>query len=390
MINEAFANRSLHIAGYGDLPSAILNANGVETRLVVPHGISPGDAFLVVPAGSSARKLTGALVTLALLNGLGTVTRGWLFALVFVIACVRAFEGPTQQALLPQVASLQLLPRAVAWSGSALKLASIVGPAVGGLLAAAGPWVVYAVGAGLYLTSVGLLARLRLLAQRLAERRPVAAADLFAGFGYVLRKPVLLGAVSLDAMATLLGGATALFPMMAHDVLHLDGAWGLGLLRASMAAGALAMALYLGRRPLDRAVGRVMFTSVAVYGLGTILFGLTSSVGLAVLALLLVGAADMVGVVVRQSLVQLETPDRMRGRVGAVTFTTISASNQLGQLESGLAAAWLGPVAAVVLGGVGTLAVVALWIRLFPALARRHRMQQVPPEAAGTPPPLLG
>jgi MFS family permease len=343
----------------------------VALCLVVGQVIDRFDRRRVLRA-CQALVATG-LAVLALTSAAGAISRLALFVGVFLIACVRTFEGPTQQALLSQVAPPHLLPRAVAWSSSTLKLASIVGPATGGALASIGPSVVYATSAALFSISIALLAGLRPRPHRRAGV-PLTAADLFAGFSYVRGKPALLGAMSLDAAASLLGGATALFPIVARDVLHLPGAWGLGLLRSSMAAGALATALTLGQRPLQRRIGRVMFTSVALYGVATIAFGLATAPALAVLCLLLIGAADMVGTVVRQSLIQLETPDAMRGRVGAVSFTFLSASNQLGQLESGLAAAWLGPVGAIVAGGVGTVAVVLLWPRLFPALARRDRM----------------
>ena len=196
---------------------------------------------------------------------------------------------------------------------------------------------------------------------------------VLAGVRFVRQRPVVLGAISLDLFAVLLGGATALLPMFAKDVLHV-GPWGLGLLRAEPGAGALLMSLALSRWPVTRRAGRVLLGAVAVYGAATLVFGLSEGFAVSLLALAVAGGADMVSVVIRQSLVQLDTPDEMRGGVSAVNSVFIGASNQLGEFESGVTAAWLGPVGSVVLGGVGSIAVAALWFRLFPALAGRDRL----------------
>jgi MFS family permease len=203
---------------------------------------------------------------------------------------------------------------------------------------------------------------------------PVTLASVSAGLTFVWRSKLLLGAVSLDLFAVLLGGATALLPMFAKDILQV-GPWGLGLLRAAPAVGALLMSLVLTRWSIERGVGHKLLAAVAVYGLCMLTFGLSTSFVLSLLVLAISGAADMVSVVIRMTLVQLETPDEMRGRVSAVNSIFIGASNQLGEFESGATAAWLGPVGSVVLGGVGTLLVAAAWLRLFPALAHRDRMQ---------------
>ena len=201
----------------------------------------------------------------------------------------------------------------------------------------------------------------------------MSIATLLAGFGFIWHKKPVLGAISLDLFAVLLGGATALLPIYAKDVLD-TGPWGLGLLRGATSVGALAMALFLARFPLQRHVGRRMFVSVAVYGLAIVVFGLSHNFLLSLVALAVSGGADMVSVVIRQTLVQLDTPDAMRGRVSAVNSTFIGASNELGEFRAGTAAEWMGPIGAVVVGGVGTLLVAGLWYRWFPALAHRDRL----------------
>ena len=209
------------------------------------------------------------------------------------------------------------------------------------------------------------------------NRSAISAETLLAGVRFVWQRRVVLGAISLDLFAVLLGGATALLPMFAKDVLHV-GPWGLGLLRAAPAVGALALSIALTRWPIARRAGAVMLGAVAVYGLATLVFGLSTNLLLSIVALAISGAADMVSVVVRQSLVQLETPDEMRGRVSAVNAVFIGASNQLGEFESGVTAALLGPVGSVVLGGVGSILVAAAWVKLFPALAARDRLVAPP------------
>ncbi len=206
-----------------------------------------------------------------------------------------------------------------------------------------------------------------------SSREPVSLDSLLAGIRYIRQNPVILGAISLDLFAVLLGGATALLPIYAKDILQV-GPTGLGMLRAAPAVGALAMSIYLAHHPPRKRVGRLMFAAVAAFGGATIVFGLSQSVPLSLIALTLLGASDMVSVVIRSSLVQLKTPDAMRGRVSAVNSVFIGSSNQLGEFESGVTAAWFGVVPSVVIGGIGTLAVVLLWMRLFPALARANRL----------------
>ena len=311
-----------------------------------------------------------ALLLVAATQG-GYATRGLIFGVSVVLGVARAFQMPAQQALTPLLVPPTLLARAVAVSASGVQAAVIGGPALGGLL--------YVTGAStVYLSCATLLALSCALA--LAVRHPHQAATegatwrtVLAGVGFVWRHKLLLGATSLDLFAVLLGGATALLPIYARDILH-TGPQGLGLLRAAPAVGALAMSLVLARWPLQRRVGGKLLGAVAVFGVATVVFGLSEHFGLSLLALAVTGAADNVSVVTRQTLVQLETPDAMRGRVAAVNSIFIGASNQLGEFESGATAALFGPVGSVVMGGAGTVLVAALWLRLFPALARRDRM----------------
>ncbi|MFO1288885.1 MAG: MFS transporter [Rubrivivax sp.] len=308
---------------------------------------------------------------LAVTTAAGAMTREALFAASVALGTVRAFQMPAQQALTPSLVPPQLLARALAFSSAGMQGAIVAGPALGGLVYILGAAATYGFGAALF-----ALAALLCLAIRYAHAprmEPVSWQRLLAGVHYVGSNKVVLGAISLDLFAVLLGGATALLPMFARDILHTD-TFGLGLLRGAPAVGALGMSLALTRWPIRRRAGRTLLAAVALFGVATLVFGLATSFWLAMAALAISGAADMVSVVIRQSLVQLETPDAMRGRVSAVNSVFIGASNQLGEFESGATAAWLGPVGSVVLGGIGTIVVAALWLRLFPALARRDTL----------------
>jgi MFS family permease len=322
-------------------------------------------------AGCLAVQVVVAAV-LAVGSASGWVTREWILGLSVVLGALRAVQMPAQQALTPLLVPAALLPRALAFSSAGLQGAVIAGPAVGGFIYAAGPGATYGVSAALFLLATVLILGIRYEHQP-PPHEPPGLAHLLAGLRFVLAHKVVLGAVSLDLFAVLLGGAVALLPMFAKDILHV-GPLGLGLLRSAPAAGALVMSLWLTRRPLSRRVGPLLLGAVAVYGAATIVFGLSTSFGLSMAALALTGATDMVSVVIRQTLVQLETPDAMRGRVSAVNSLFIGASNQLGEFESGATAALLGPVGSVVLGGVGVLLVAGLWPRFFPALARRDAL----------------
>jgi len=313
-----------------------------------------------------------------------------ILMLSILLGCARALQMPSQQALMPMLVTPALLPRAVAAASSTMQVSIIAGPALGGALYALGPsiaswlghageaahWgaaIVYGVSLLLLATAIANVLTIR---HRAAQPRRAAPdlAQLTAGIRFIWQRPVVLGAISLDLFAVLLGGATALLPIFARDILH-TGPEGLGLLRAAPALGAVIVGVWLARHPIARRAGHWLLGAVAMFGLTMIGFALTTSFLLAFAVLAASGAADMVSVVIRQSLVQLETPDDMRGRVGAVNSVFIGASNQLGEFESGATAALLGPVGSVLLGGFGTLAVVALWWRLFPSLARRDSLQ---------------
>ncbi|MDM0104156.1 MFS transporter [Variovorax sp. J22R24] len=299
-------------------------------------------------------------------------SRGLLLGLSLVLGAVRAFQMPAQQALTPLLVPPILLPRAMAFSSAGMQGAIIGGPALGGLLFVAGMGVVYGAAFVFFVAAAVLVMRLHYVFTP-AAREPVTLKTVLAGVDFIWKRKPVLGAVSLDLFAVLLGGAVALLPIYAKDILH-TGPWGLGLLRGAPAIGALFMSIMLTRRPIERHVGRALLIAVAMFGVCMVVFGISRSFVVSLIALAVSGGADMVNVVIRQTLVQLETPDAMRGRVSAVNSIFIGASNQLGEFESGATAALLGPVGSVVAGGVGTVLVAAAWFRLFPSLAQRDRL----------------
>ena len=303
---------------------------------------------------------------------------GWLdvpeiFVAVAVLGAATAFESPAAAALLPGVVPEGMLQKATALSTAAFQLAMISGPALGGLAYGVAPGVPYAAMAVFWLLAGVLNGAIRLDRPVTAKEPPTFAA-LFAGAGFMRRNPAILGAISLDLFAVLLGGATALLPIYARDILH-TGPWGLGVLRGAPAVGALLMTAVPARHAINRGVGMRMFQAVIVFGLATVVFALSHLIWLSLLALAIMGAADTVSMVIRISLVQLGTPDDMRGRVGAVNFLFINASSQLGEFESGMTAALFGAMPAAVLGGVGTVAVALLWMKLFPMLRHVERLE---------------
>lgn len=314
-----------------------------------------------------------AIALLAWLTWKGDASVGVILSLIFIISSAKTLESPAMISMLPALVPTSILPRATAANAVSGQAAQIVGPALGGFLYAAGAEVVYAVTAGLYLLSLMLVLTLR-YEQALAPRTPPTLSSLFAGVDFIRKRPDVLGVISLDLFAVLLGGATALLPIFAHDVLH-TGPIGLGVLRSAPAVGALLMGFWLSHRALKRNVGMIMFMSVAGFGVATLVFALSSWMWLSLLALFALGGCDMVSMVIRGSLVQLDTPDEMRGRVNAVNSIFINTSNQLGEFESGMLAAWLGAVPAAAIGGIGTLVVVALWMKWFPNLRKRQRLE---------------
>lgn len=344
--------------------------------LLTGHVADRFDRRRVAALCQTAQGLTALALVVASLSD--SVTREMIFVIAFVFGTARAFEMPTTQALLPNIVPPGLFPAAVAASASAMQTATIVAPALGGFLFAFGEVWAYGPSMVLYAIAVCLMLSLPARQQPLKQEKP-SLHLLLAGMRFIRSRRDIFGAISLDLFAVLLGGATALLPVFAKDIL-LTGPWGLGLLRSAPAVGALAMAFWLARFPIQRQVGRIMFISVGVFGVATIAFGLSTSFWFSLVVLAILGAADMISMVIRGAFVQLETPDEMRGRVSAVNGLFIGASNQLGEFESGVTAAWFGTVPAVVMGGVGTLVVTGLWIKLFPTLANRDRMSELKPE----------
>jgi MFS family permease len=316
----------------------------------------------------------------AFLLAVGTA-QGWLgreamFAILFLSGTARAFEIPTMHALLPGIVPVTLLPRAIAASATAQQTAVICGPSIGGLMYAFGPTAVYATCTLVFVAASALIGLIQ-VAPRPEQRKPVTLATVFAGFRYVRHQPIVLGAISLDLFAVLLGGVTALLPIYARDILE-AGPWALGLLRSAPAVGALATAIVLAHHSIASHAGRIMFVAVGMFGLATLIFGLSTSVVLSFLALVIYGASDAVSVVIRQSLVQLRTPHDMLGRVMAVNAMCTGSSGTLGEFRAGVVAAWLGAVPAVLMGGFGTIVVMLIWMWAFPQL---RRVGKLSPEA---------
>ncbi len=334
--------------------------------LVAGHVADRYDRRTIVRICQPVSGLAAATLAIGTLGG--WMTRESLLAVVFVTGSARAFEQTTLTTLLPGIVPLPMLSRATAAGASATQIAVIGGPAAGGLLYAVSPILVYALCCMLYLTSSVLIANVK-VERNAPSREPVSLAVLFAGFAYIRHNPVILGIISLDLFAVALGGVYALLPVFARDVFH-AGPWGLGLLRASPGVGALIAAVILTHRPPRRFVGRIIFSSVAIFGIAIIVFALSQSFLLSMALLCLLGAADMVSVVIRMTLIQLETTDDMRGRVSAVNSLFVIASNQLGDFRAGLMASWIGTIPAVMVGGVGALLVVLIGRKVFAPLYR--------------------
>jgi Transmembrane secretion effector len=314
-----------------------------------------------------------AALTLCIATWRGITSQGLIYLIAAIAGSARAFESPSMAALLPNLIPRAQLQYATAWSTSANQTAQILGPAMGGLLYGLGALTVYGAVAVAFIGAAVTLSSIK-IEQAVRMRTPLTFESLFSGIAFIRRKPVILGALSLDLFAVLLGGATALLPVFARDILH-AGPWALGVLRAAPAVGALAGSIYLAHFPLRQRAGTALFGGVIAFGIATIVFGLSRNLYVSLIALAALGASDVISVVVRMSLVQLQTPDDMRGRVGAINSLFIGTSNQLGEFESGMTAGLFGAVPAVLIGGVGTIAVALLWMRLFPGLRATRSLE---------------
>jgi MFS family permease len=309
---------------------------------------------------------------LALGSAMGWLTREWMFAILLVSSTARAFEIPVMQALLPSIVPVTILPRAIAASATAQQTAIISGPAIGGLLYLLGPVVVYATCAVVCATAGVLVSLIQLISDK-QDKRPITLESVFAGFSFIWNRRVLLGVMSLDLFVVLVGGITALLPIFAKDVLE-TGPWGLGLLRSAPAVGALIMSVVLARWSIEAKAGKIMFLSLAAFGISISVFSLSTSLILSLIALVGYGAADAISVVIRHSMVQTRTPTEMLGRVITVNSMFTGSSGSLGEFRAGLMAAWLGAVPAALIGGIGAIAVVLVWMRTFPEIARIEKL----------------
>jgi MFS family permease len=361
LTHSAFALGLVGLAGF--LPAIAL-------ALITGHVADRFDRRLIVASCHTLSAATAASLSASAWSGGGVVAPVYVLVVLFGVA--RAFAGPAAQALVPGLVPREQFAQAIAWNSSLWQGSSIAGPALGGLLYAAGPSMVFASAGALFALAAVLAAVIRPRPVAVL-REPISRTSLLAGITFIRSRPVILGAISLDLFAVLLGGATALLPIFAQEILFVD-AFGLGVMRSMPALGAALMAVWLAHSPIAERAGLRLFTAVAVFGLATVGFGLSTSFALSLMFLTVLGAADMVSVVVRQTLVQAETPDSMRGRVAAVNTVFIGASNELGEFESGILAGLTGAVPAVVIGGMGTLGIALLWARLFPDLRRRNRL----------------
>jgi MFS family permease len=343
----------------------------VVLTLLIGHAADRYDRRLIVRAAQSLYVLAVLMIMAALFTGV--LSRNLLFVAVFMIGCARAFEMPTAHALAPALVPAPMISRAVAAWTSANQIAVICGPALGGLIYTVSPVLVGGFCLVFFTASIMLISFVRVKGQA-ANREPPTFTSVLAGFEYVRSRPRLLGVITLDLFVVLLGGVTGLLPIFAKDILAV-GPIGLGLLRSAPAAGALITAIILSRHPVERHLGRKMFAVVAIYGVTTIVFGLSTWFPLSLFALACLGASDALSVVIRFSLVQIETPDAMRGRVSAINYLLVGSSNTLGEFESGMVAGWFGAVPSVLVGGIGSLLVAAAWMGLFPDLRRIDRFE---------------
>jgi MFS family permease len=341
--------------------------------------------MLILPAGQVADRLNRRIILslcyiteavcaglLLMLTFIGIQTVWPVLAVLVLFGSARAFSQPASQAITPNLVPVAAFPNAVALNSSSGHVARIAGPAAGGILYVFGPNIVYTSVATILILSVVMMSRVK-LPKIIRAKEPASWQTVFEGLRFVKSRPMILGAISLDLFAVLFGGATALLPAYASDILH-TGPEGLGLLRTAPAIGAAVTAAIMAFHPVIHKVGRWLFSGVAIFGVTIIVFGVSESFMLSLIALIIMGAGDMVSVYIRHMLVQLETPDAIRGRVSAVNGVFIGASNELGEFESGVTAAWFGLVPSVVIGGVATLIVTGLWMRFFPQLRNMDRL----------------
>jgi MFS family permease len=318
--------------------------------------------------------MAAAVAFLAFTTVSGLITTSLILGTVFALGAARSFEATAMQTLPPSIVPPAVLPQTIGGLSSAYQVATIVGPGIGGLLLILGPTYVYVTCCALFVASSGFIWMIT-MRRAAPKREPFTLGSLFAGISFVSQNPIVLGAMSLDLFAVIFAGATALFPIYARDIFEV-GPTGLGLMRSAPAIGAILVSLIIVRWPLRYDVGRTMYIGVAMYGFATIVFGISTSYPLALAALAITGGADMLSVVIRQPLIQLETPDAMRGRVSAVNSLFIGTSNQIGEFRAGLAAHYFGTVPSVLIGGVGTLLIVLIWIKAFPALYHVHTFEK--------------
>jgi len=333
---------------------------------VTGHAADRHKRRTLMAVAASVEALCAGFLIAFTLSGSGSVLP--IFAALVVFGAARAFFNPAQSSLVVNLVPASELSNAIAWNSSAWQIAAIVGPVAGGLLYGVGPLAAYSTAAVMFLASTALVLLIPQPDQK-TVREPVSWKAVVAGISYIRREKIVLGAISLDLFAVLLGGATALLPVYARDILDL-GPWGLGLLRSAPGLGAVTVAVFLAMRPIRSHAGAMMFVCVFGFGLFAVVFGLSETVWLSIVALAMMGALDMVSVFVRETLIQLWTPDEVRGRVNAVNMVFVGASNELGEFRAGVMAAMIGTVGAVVVGGAGTMAVAALWAKMFPDLRR--------------------
>jgi MFS family permease len=338
----------------------------VVLTFVVGHVADRFDRRRIALICQVLKSAVAITLTLAIFENWLTVPE--IFAAVILLGSAQAFEQPTMQSLVPSIVPASYLQQALSMTTAITQTATIIGPSLGGLLYGFDPLAPFMVSSVLFLIASACVSAIRTVRGG-NSRAPVTVQSVFAGVSFIFSRPVMLGTISLDLFAVLLGGATALLPIYARDILH-AGPWALGVLRSAPAVGGIMMSIFITRMPIKRAVGVKMLAAVTAFGLITILFSLSTNIALSIFALVLMGAADTISVVVRITLVQMLTPDAMRGRVNAVNSLFVGTSNQLGAFESGMVAGFVGPVVAGVIGGIGTIAIVLLWMKLFPDLRK--------------------